>query len=67
MDETREVLFQQKIRKEHGEYSDDEMSEAKIWESVRVKARIIRYFYASLVSEGFSEEEALEIVTRMPI
>lgn len=64
MDETREALFQQKIKRERGEYPDDGTT---VWESIQLKARIIRYFYASLVSEGFSEEEALRIVTNVPV
>lgn len=67
MDETRETLFQKKVARERGEYPDDDADGTRMWESIQIKARAVRYFYASLVSEGFSEEEALRIVTKVPI
>jgi len=64
LDETREVLYRRQIRKERGEDDEDDVS---IEDLIAGKARAIRFFYVSLLNEGFSEQEALLIVSRVPV
>lgn len=61
MDETREILFQKNIRKERGEYDEDLPME----EAIIIRARAIRLFYIALIGEGFSEQDALKIVSKV--
>ena len=63
MDETREILFQKNIRRERGECED----ELPMEEMIIARARAIRLFYAALIGEGFSEQEALKIISQIPI
>lgn len=62
-DETRESLFQKSVRRERGEYEDDLSME----ETIIARARAIRLFYIALVGEGFSEQDALKIISKAPI
>jgi hypothetical protein len=64
LDETREILYQRQMQKERGENHDDDISTEDL---IAGKARTIRFFYLSLISEGFSEQEALLIVSRVPV
>jgi|CXWL01.1.fsa_nt_gi hypothetical protein len=64
MDETREILYQRQIRKERGEYDDDRDSLEDI---VMAKARAVRVFYIALINEGFSDQDALLIVSNISV
>lgn len=64
MDETREILYQRQIQKERGEYDDDR---ASLEDIVAAKARAVRVFYIALINEGFSDQDALLIVSNIPV
>ena len=64
MDETREIMYQRQRQRERGEYPDARIS---IENTVQEKAKIIRLFYIALLTEGFSEQEALNILVQAPV
>ena len=64
MDETREILFQRQVQRGRGEHFDDGMS---LEEMLVNKAKAVRIFYEALLSNGFSEQAALQIVVNNPI
>mgnify|MGYP001611921830 FL=1 len=64
MDETREIMYQRQRQRERGEYPDAGIS---IENTVQEKAKIIRLFYIALLTEGFSEQEALNILVQAPV
>lgn len=64
MDETREILFQRQAQRGRGEYVDEGMS---LDDVIQGKARAIRLFYMALLTEGFSEQEALQIIVSVPV
>lgn len=64
MDQTREILFQRKMQRDRGEYFDERTT---MEDMVQEKAKTIRLFYIALLTEGFSEQDALQIIVQIPV
>lgn len=65
MDETREILFQRQVQRARGEYVVN--AGLSLDDVAQGKARAIRLFYMALLTEGFSEQEALQIIVSVPV
>ena len=61
MDETREEVIRLKRRQENPQ---EEYSENELIEQMRSRAVLVRIFFIALQNEGFSEDQALQIVAR---
>lgn len=61
MDETREEVIRLKRRQENPQ---EESSENELIEQMRSRAVLVRIFFIALQNEGFSEDQALQIVAR---
>lgn len=64
MDETREEVIRLRRMQENRQ---EEYSEIELMEQMRNRAVLVRMFFIALQNEGFSEDQALQIVAGQQI